>query len=183
MGPGDRPVLWPIVPGDFRPLGFGRNIQGLALVDDMDGEKLECFVAGHRERAVRNVANVDFGGARLEHDRLAVGRDGGGAAYDVNGLFAGMRGSVSLITYVGSNVAMLPRSKPLSRSIAPRRSGMLDQKALKASTGDAVKRHHPISFMVLLTCFVTCLVSEHAAAQGPLDGKTAPQASSPSDRS
>jgi hypothetical protein len=91
----------------------------------MDGEKLERLVAGHRERAVRNVSNVDPGGARLEHDRLAVGRDGGGAAYDLNRLSAGVRvprfailnpsdrrllGSVSLITYVGSNVAMLPHN-------------------------------------------------------------------------
>jgi hypothetical protein len=57
----------------------------------MDGEKLERLVAGHRERAVRNVTNVDPGGARLERDRLALRRDGGGAAYDINGLFAGMR--------------------------------------------------------------------------------------------
>ena len=127
MGPGDRPVLWPIVPVAFRPLGLGRNIQGLALVDDVDGEKLERLVAGHRERAVRNVANVDLGGAGLEHDRLAVRRDGGGAAYDVNRLFAGVRvprfailnpsdrrlsGSVSVITYVGGHVAMFPRSTP-----------------------------------------------------------------------
>jgi hypothetical protein len=103
----------------------------------VDGEKLECLVAGHRERAVRNVSNVDPGGARLEHDRLAVGRDGGGAAYDLNRLSAGVRvprfailnpsdrrllGSVSLITYVGSNVAMLPqlslRSMARSPSIA-----------------------------------------------------------------
>ena len=60
---------------------------------------------------------------------------------------------------------------------------MLDQKALKASTGDAVKRHHPVSFLVLLTAFVTGLASEHAAAQGALDTKTVPQASSQSDRS
>ena len=47
-----------------------------------------------------------------------------------------------------------------------------------------MKRHHPVSFLaVLLTVFVTCLVSEDAAAQGPLDGKTAPQVSSQSDRS
>ena len=61
---------------------------------------------------------------------------------------------------------------------------MLDQKALKTSKGDAVKRHHPISFLVvLLTVFVTCLSSEDAASQGPLDGKTVPQVSSQSDRS
>jgi hypothetical protein len=60
---------------------------------------------------------------------------------------------------------------------------MLDQKTLKASKGDAVKRHHAISLLVLLTVFVSCLVSEDAAAQGPLDGKTAPPASSQSDRS
>jgi hypothetical protein len=80
-----------MVPAAFqshdRPLRFGRNIQGLALVDDMDGEKLERFVAGNRKRPVRNVTNVDLGGARLERDRLALRRDGGGAAYGVNGLF------------------------------------------------------------------------------------------------
>jgi hypothetical protein len=61
---------------------------------------------------------------------------------------------------------------------------MLDQKTLRTRKGDAVKRHHPVSFLVvLLTVFVTCLVSQVAAAQGPLDGKTAPQVGSQSDRS
>ena len=40
-------------------------MQGLALVDDMDGEKPERFVAGNREGAVRNVPNFDLGGASL----------------------------------------------------------------------------------------------------------------------
>jgi hypothetical protein len=65
MDPVHRPFLWPMVPAAFRsqdrPLGFGRNIQGLALVDDMDGEKSERFVAGKRKRAVRSVTNVDLG--------------------------------------------------------------------------------------------------------------------------
>ena len=60
---------------------------------------------------------------------------------------------------------------------------MLDQKALKASTGDAVRRHQSISWLVFLTAFVTCVASEYAAAQGALEGKTAPPVSSQSDRS
>ena len=56
-------------------------------------------------------------------------------------------------------------------------------KALKASTGDAVRRHQSISWLVFLTAFVTCVASEYAAAQGALEGKTAPPVSSQSDRS
>ena len=47
-----------------------------------------------------------------------------------------------------------------------------------------MKRHHLFSFFVVpLTVFVTCLVSEHAASQAPLDDKNAAQVSSQSDRS
>jgi hypothetical protein len=93
------------VPAAFRShdrlLRFGRIIQGLALVDDMDGEKLERFVAGHRERPLRNVTNVGHGGARLEGDRLALRRDGGGAAYDVT---ASSPGSVPFAWWSAQNV-------------------------------------------------------------------------------
>jgi hypothetical protein len=46
------------------------------------------------------------------------------------------------------------------------------------------RRHHPVSFLVvLLTVFMTCLVSEDAASQGPIDGKAAAPVNSQSDGS
>ena len=110
-----------------RSLGFSRTIQGLALVDDTDGEKVERFAAGNRERPVRNVTNVGHGGASLERDRLAFGRDGGGAAYDVNGLFAGVS-SVRLVAKTSSPAQQAQSN--LSASSPEPQFAILDRKRL-----------------------------------------------------
>ena len=70
----------------------------------MDGEKPERFVAGNRERAVRNVTNLDLGktpSKQKPEPRFAI---------LINPRDPKLLGSVTDITYVDSNKAMFPRS-------------------------------------------------------------------------
>src|SRR6478735_2203055 len=63
----------------WRTALFDRYCHRLALIDDMDGKKLQRLVVGNFESAVRHITNVDFGCARFQANLLAIGQQQGGA--------------------------------------------------------------------------------------------------------